>query len=151
MGVGEQIAVAVLFFAILTKNKTVAISTGAMLLLRLLNLKTAINFVGKNGVNIGLILLTAGCLTPFFQNKYTAPELKEAFLSLHGMVGIFAGMAVALLAGQGARCPYPYTVLGVVIGTFVGVGFFNGVAVGPMIGSGIALSAIAVMEKIMGK
>ncbi len=127
----------------------VAVATSALLLLHLLNLKQILCFVEKTGVNTGVIFLTTGFLAPFLLGRYSLVQLKSTFLSLHGLIGVFAGILVAILGGKGVGSlsnVYYSALLGVVMGTFIGVGIFKGVPVGPMIGTGIAITIIQLIE-----
>lgn len=89
-------------------------------------------------------------MAPFILERYTLSELKSTFLSLHGIIGITAGILVAILGGSGINMSdaYPSALLGVVMGTFIGVSLFKGVPVGPMIGTGMAITVIKLIELV---
>ena len=150
MQIGEIVILTILIFSVVTRNKMVAIATSTLLLLHLLSLKQILLYIDKNGVNIGVIFLTAGFMVPFLLSRYSLAQLKSTFFSLQGLIGITAGVLVAILGGKGISLNdgYPSALLGVVVGTFIGVSVFKGVPVGPMIGTGMAITMIRLIDFI---
>ncbi|GJM73451.1 hypothetical protein HMSSN036_56670 [Paenibacillus macerans] len=61
------------------------------------------------------------------------------FSQLESLLAIGVGMLVAWLGGRGAALmgSQPTVVAGLLIGTVLGVAFFRGVPVGPLIAAGI--------------
>ncbi|SDL29747.1 DUF441 domain-containing protein [Natronincola ferrireducens] len=141
---GEIILVSILFISILTHNNIIAISSCALLLLKILKQNQVLTLIEKQGINWGVIFLTAGFLAPFALGRYSLEDIKSVLLRTDGIIGILAGASVAILGAKGVSLgtTNPSALLGVIVGTFVGVTFFKGVPVGPMIGTGIALIMI---------
>ena len=140
----------VLLLSVATKNRPMAISAAVILLLKLVRADRPLEYLAKNGISWGVILITLGFLAPIVLGRYSLGDIKTIFLKFDGIVGFFAGISVALLGAKGIEIGPINTnlTLGVIIGTFVGVAFFKGTPVGPLIGSGIGFVVIAVLSKI---
>ncbi|QNO15989.1 DUF441 domain-containing protein [Alkalicella caledoniensis] len=140
----------VLLLSIVTKNRAMAIATAIILVLKLLKADRPIDYIAKNGINWGIILITMGFLAPLVMGRYSMDEIKSVFFKADGVVGFFAGISVALLGAKGIEIGPINTnlTLGVIVGTFVAVAFFKGTPVGPLIGSGIGYVFLILLTKI---
>ncbi len=110
-----------------------------LLLLRVLHLQNVFPWLEKYGLTIGIIILTVGVMTPLASGKISLNLIGESFLSWKSLLAIAIGMLVAFLGGRGASLmtSQPTIVAGLLIGTVLGVAFFRGVPVGPLIAAGI--------------
>ncbi|MOA23673.1 hypothetical protein D3C78_1443070 [compost metagenome] len=93
----------------------------------------------KYGLTIGIIVLTIGVMTPVASGKISIQTLWSSFLHWKSLLAIGIGILVAWLGGRGATLmsSQPTVVAGLLIGTVLGVAFFRGVPVGPLIAAGI--------------
>jgi uncharacterized membrane protein (DUF441 family) len=139
MDFGVLILSIMLFFSIIGKNDNVAAAILILLLMKLMNLEIINQFVSKNGINLGIIVLTMGALSPLAMNKVSIGDFLNAAKSLEGVITIIAGIIVAVLASIGLNTMKVDAngVVGVLLGTVIGVSFFKGALVGPMIALGI--------------
>jgi uncharacterized membrane protein (DUF441 family) len=140
----------VLILSVITKNRAMAISTAIILLLKLIKADKPIEFIAKNGISWGIILITMGFLAPIVLGRYTLQDIKEVFLKPDGIIGFFAGISVALFGAKGIEVGPVNTnlTLGVIVGTFVAVAFLKGTPVGPLIGSGIGFMLLSLLAKL---
>ncbi|EOC55147.1 hypothetical protein NM271_2179 [Neisseria meningitidis NM271] len=94
--------------------------------------------VEKHGLNLGIILLTIGVLSPLVSGKAQVPPVAE-FLNFKMISAVFIGIFVAWLAGRGVPLmgQQPVLITGLLIGTVIGVAFMGGIPVGPLIAAGI--------------
>ena len=92
---------------------------------------------GKNGLTVGIILLTIGVLAPLASGKITLGA--GDFLDWKNLIAIAVGILVAWLAGRGVplMMNQPRVVPGLIVGTVLGVAFLKGIPVGPLIAAGI--------------
>ncbi|AFK87146.1 MULTISPECIES: DUF441 domain-containing protein [Thermoanaerobacterium] len=139
MDFGVLILSIMLFFSIIGKNDNVAAAILILLLTKLMNLEIINQFVSKNGMNLGIIVLTMGALSPLAMNKVSIGDFLNAAKSMEGVITIIAGIIVAVLASIGLNTMKVDAngVVGVLLGTVIGVSFFKGAPVGPMIALGI--------------
>lgn len=93
----------------------------------------------KHGLNIGIIILTIGVLTPIASGKIPGDAILKSFLSWKSLLAIAIGLLVAWLGGRGVKLMsnQPDIVAGLLIGTVAGVAVLRGVPVGPLIVAGI--------------
>ena len=97
-----------------------------------------IPFMEKHGLQVGIIMLTIGVLSPLVSGKIQIPPLSE-FLNFKMIAAVLIGIFVAWLAGRGVplMSEQPVLVTGLLIGTVIGVAFLGGIPVGPLIAAGL--------------
>lgn len=129
----------ILVLAVLGNNHTVSIAASALLLLKLLGLTQWFPYIEAHGISIGVIILTMAVLTPLAEGRISTGDILGALKSPTGLIAMIVGVFVAWVAAQGI--PFmkesPEAVTALITGTIVGVCFFNGLAVGPLIAGGI--------------
>ena len=120
-------------------NMSVAYAAGAVLLVKLLGLNSLLESLGKQGLNWGIILLTAAILVPIATGKITWQHILNTFKSPIGIVALRVGIGVAVAGNRGVdfMLTSPEIVSSLIVGTMIGVFFFDGVPVGPLIAAGI--------------
>ncbi|MFC3746461.1 DUF441 domain-containing protein [Paenibacillus sp. GCM10012306] len=124
---------------IVSNNSPVTIAMVVLLLIRVLGLHQAFPWLEKNGLTIGIIILTIGVMTPLASGKISLQTVGQSFLHWKSLAAIGIGILVAYLGGRGATLMgnQPTVVAGLLIGTVIGVAVFKGVPVGPLIAAGI--------------
>ncbi|QKG83289.1 DUF441 domain-containing protein [Kroppenstedtia pulmonis] len=124
---------------VISKNATVWIAGLGLVLLRLWPGNQPLEWMNQYGLKVGVIILTMGVLSPIALGKLPWTNLVETMKSMSGLVAIAVGIFVAYLGGRGTGLltDQPQIVTGLLIGTIVGVAFFRGVPVGPLIAAGI--------------
>lgn len=129
----------ILAISVIGNNSSVAIAAAALLLLKLCGLTSWLNMVETKGINYGVILLTAGVLAPLAAGKIDINGLANIFKTPKGLLAILIGLGVAWVAGRGVNFMQasPEIVTALMVGTVIGVCFFKGLAVGPLIAGGV--------------
>lgn len=135
-------SVVLLVFAalgILSSNNSITIAAVTLLFIRVINLHQLFPWLEKYGLSVGIIILTIGILSPLASGNITFQTLYQSFLNWKSLVAIAVGILVAYLGGRGAvvMTNQPTLVTGLMVGTILGVAFFRGVPVGPIIAAGI--------------
>lgn len=127
-----------LILGILSHNSAITISAAVLLVMQQTFLSQYIPWIDQYGLKIGIMILTLGVLSPLVSGKIALPEL-STFIHWKMFVAIAVGVFVAWLAGQGVdlMTTQPVLVTGLMIGTVIGVSFFGGIPVGPLIAAGI--------------
>lgn len=146
----DVLFVTMILLSAVTHNKSLCISLCVVLGLRWLRALPVLEVIAGNGINWAIILLTVGFLSPLALERYSLQELREVFVSPAGWVAIAVGILVAIFGSKGVAVGQTDIVItmGVVMGTFFGVAFFKGNPVGPLIGTGMAYFAIALLRRI---
>lgn len=129
----------VLILSLLGKSKMVAIAAALLLAMVVVGFKAPFPWLEKNLIKCGIFLLTLAVLIPLGTGKITLLNLYQTCTSLNGLIAIAVGIAVAWLGAQGVNYMQvsPDVISSLLIGTIIGVCFFGGIAVGPLIAAGV--------------
>ena len=129
-------------------NMSVFYAALMLLVMRAVLPLTALSYVGEHGVNWGITILTMALLVPVATGTTGWQEIIGVFKSPLGLTTLAFGMLVAALGGMGVvyMKTDPQVVVSLMIGTILGVFFFKGVPVGPLIASGMVYSFLKLME-----
>lgn len=124
---------------VVSKNDTVTLAMLALALLRLLHAERIFPLLEKYGVTAGVVVLTIGVMAPIASGRIGAAELIGTFTQWKSLLAIAVGVFVAYLGGRGVglMSAQPLIVTGLLLGTVLGVAFFRGVPVGPLIAAGL--------------
>ena len=94
-------------------NTTVAISILVLIIVRVTPLNTFFPWIEKQGLTLGIIILTIGVMAPIASGTLPASTLLHSFVNWKSLVA------------------------GLLVGTVLGVALFRGVPVGPLIAAGL--------------
>lgn len=138
-----------ILIALIAKNTSLLIAVGALLFLKVIGLDAkSFSFIQTKGINWGVTIITIAVLAPIATGEIGFRDLSAAFKSPFAWIALLSGIAVALLAKGGVNLlsSDPQITTALVLGTILAVSLFKGVAVGPLIGAGIAYMAMRAME-----
>ena len=124
---------------IFSHNTAVTIAAGVLIVFRITPLSQFFPLLQTHGLEVGIIILTIGVLTPIASGKIPGEEILKSFLSWKSLLAIAIGLLVAWLGGRGVKLMsnHPNVVAGLLIGTVAGVALLRGVPVGPLIAAGL--------------
>lgn len=125
---------------IFSQNNTIIIATALLIIFKMLPFQQHIfDFLQKDGLNIGILILTIAVLSPIASGKISGETILKSFLSWQSLLAIAVGIFVAWLGGRGVKLmtAEPNVIAGLLIGTVAGVALLKGVPVGPLIAAGI--------------
>lgn len=130
--------VVLIFLGVIGNNNSITISAAILLLIQQTFLAKYLPFLEKYGLNIGIIILTIGVLAPIVSGKIQLPTLMT-LINWKMLLAIAIGILVAWFGGRGVGLlgTQPVLITGLLIGTIIGVSFFGGIPVGPLIAAGI--------------
>ncbi|MFT8320391.1 MAG: DUF441 domain-containing protein [Bacillus sp. (in: firmicutes)] len=137
--------------AFIAKNNSLLIAVLFLLCLKIIGLDVkAFSYIQSKGINWGVTIITIAVLVPIATGDIGFKDLTATFKSPFAWIALISGILVALLAKGGITllAEDPQITTALVLGTIFAVSVFNGVAVGPLIGAGIAYIAIRAMEWI---
>lgn len=138
-----------LVIGFIAKNSSLMLAVGVLLILKAGGLDSkSFSFLQSKGINWGVTIITIAVLAPIASGEIGFRDLTSAFKSSYAWIALIAGMAVALLAKGGVKllADDPQITTALVLGTILSVSLFKGVAVGPLIGAGIAYAAMKVFS-----
>jgi uncharacterized membrane protein (DUF441 family) len=140
-----------LAIGLFAKNNSLVFAVVFLLILKLIGIDSKVfSTIQSKGINWGVTVITIAVLAPIASGDIGFKDLLGAFKSSYAWIALISGILVALLAKGGvtllAKDPHITTAL--VLGTIISVALFKGVAVGPLIGAGIAYLAMKIVQLI---
>ncbi|MCP1125466.1 hypothetical protein CN326_01010 [Bacillus sp. AFS018417] len=138
-----------LLIGFIAKNQSLSVAVGVLLLMKWTFLGDKLfPYFQTKGINLGVTIITIAVLVPIATGEIGFKQLVEATKSYYAWIALASGIAVALLAKGGVQllASDPYITTALVFGTIISVALFNGVAVGPLIGAGIAYAAMSIIQ-----
>ncbi|WP_438823713.1 DUF441 domain-containing protein [Bacillus sp. JJ1764] len=129
----------------IAKNSSLMIAILVLLLLKTAGMNDKLfGMIQTKGINWGVTIITIAVLAPIASGDIGFRDLSGAFKSYYAWIALISGILVALLAKGGVKllAEDPQITTALVLGTILSVSIFKGVAVGPLIGAGIAYSAM---------
>jgi uncharacterized membrane protein (DUF441 family) len=127
--------------AIVAKNQSLLVAVLFLLVVKWVGLGDKLfPLLQQKGLNIGVTVITIAVLTPIVTGDIGFKHLAEAAKSSYAWIALGSGVLVALIAANGIDLLQndPHITVALVIGTIFAVAVLNGVAVGPLIGAGVA-------------
>ena len=120
-------------------NTAVTLSILILLVIKMTPLSQFFPYVEKQGITVGIIILTVAVMAPLASGSLPASSLLKSFANWQSIIAILVGIFVAWLGGRGVSfmSVQPSVIGGLLAGTVIGVAFFRGVPVGPLIAAGI--------------
>lgn len=120
-------------------NLSVTFAVLILLLFKLTPLSAFFPLLQQKGMMIGIIILTAAVMTPLATGSIGLKEIIGTAKSWQGILAILIGICVSWLGYRGVNLmeANPKIITGLIVGTLIGVAFFKGVPVGPLIAGGI--------------
>lgn len=122
------------------KSNIIAAAAGILLVLQFTNLQVFMPILERRGLELGLLFLVIAVLVPFASGRVSTGEIIRSFLSLPGIIAVISGAAATVLNGHGLELlqSEPYLMIGLVVGSIIGVLAFGGIPVGPLMAGGLA-------------
>ncbi|MEE6449542.1 DUF441 domain-containing protein [Gottfriedia acidiceleris] len=140
-----------LLIGAVAKNNSLIISIIVLLVLKYTPLGVRVfPYMQSKGINLGVTIITIAVLVPIATGEIGFKNLIDALKTPVAWIALLSGIAVALLAKGGVQllATSPQITAALVLGTVLSVAVFKGVAVGPLIGAGIAYLFIWIVELI---
>lgn len=145
--------VLLLGIALIAKNNSLILAVSVLIAIKLIGLDQKIfPVLQSKGINWGVTVITIAVLVPIATGDIGFKQLGEAMKSSYAWIALGAGILVALIAKNGIVLLEndPHITAALVFGTILAVSLFKGVAVGPLIGAGIAYLAMQAVKFFSG-
>ena len=125
---------------IIARSNLLSIAACVLLILRFSNLHFVFPILERRGLEVGLLFLLLSLLVPLAQGLVTEKDLAYNLTSLPGIIAIVGGVIATHMNSEGIKMLSikPEIIFGLVIGSILGIVFFHGVPVGPLMAAGIA-------------
>lgn len=138
-----------LVIALIAKNSSLIIAVAFLLIMKVFGVDSKLfAILQSKGINWGVTVITIAVLAPIASGDIGFKDLSSAFKSPYAWIALISGIVVALLAKGGVSLltEDPHITTALVLGTIIAVSLFKGIAVGPLIGAGIAYIAMKAFD-----
>ena len=151
MGSERVILLTLMALGVAARNALIVTSAGIVLTMNVMRLDRFFPLLEKRGLEAGLIFLLMAVLVPFATGEVGWQEIRQSFTSWNGLAAVAGGMLAAVLSGWGVSLLHvkPEVIVGMVVGTVLGVLFFKGIPVGPLAAAGFTAVILAMLRWTM--
>ncbi|MDF2627546.1 MAG: hypothetical protein K0R39_1377 [Symbiobacteriaceae bacterium] len=148
MGSERIILLTLMALGVAARNALIVTSAGIVLIMQVMRLDRFFPTLEKRGLEVGLIFLLVSVLVPFATGEVGIREIKSSFTSVTGLAAIIGGILAAVLSGYGVTLlkVSPEVIVGMVVGTIIGVIAFRGIPVGPLAAAGFTAVLLALLR-----
>ncbi|HYF92594.1 MAG TPA: DUF441 domain-containing protein [Symbiobacteriaceae bacterium] len=148
MGSERIILLTLMALGVAARNALIVTSAGIVLIMQVMRLDRFFPVLEKRGLEAGLIFLLVSVLVPFATGEVGFREIRESFTSWNGLAAIVGGVLAAVLSGYGVTLlkVNPEVIVGMVVGTIIGVLVFRGIPVGPLAAAGFTAVLLAMLR-----
>ncbi|AKX92949.1 hypothetical protein MOTHE_c01260 [Moorella thermoacetica] len=147
MSAATVILILLMLLGILGRSNVIAAAAAFLLLLQFTSLQRFYPILERRALEAGLIFLVVSILVPFASGRVAPRDMLQSFVSLPGLIAIASGIIATHMNCQGLELlqRFPQMMIGMVIGSIIGVAFFGGIPVGPLMAGGIAALLVHLM------
>lgn len=140
MSEGTLILLLVLVAGLLGGNDLVGLAAAVLLSLQVAGIPALIQALETHGVRLGVLFLFIGVLLPFATGRLGISTTANSLISPFGGITIIIGAVTAFLAAKGITLlqTQPETMIGLILGSVLGVTLFGGIPAGPLVAAGLA-------------
>lgn len=137
---GETTMVILLLIGLVAKSNLIATCASILLIFQFSKMDFIFPYLETHGLELGLLFLLLSVLVPIATDKVTNRDLLYNVSSLPGLLAIVGGILATHLNSEGLKLMQidPSIIFGLVVGSVIGIIFFNGQPVGPLMAAGVA-------------
>lgn len=145
---GETVLVSLILIGLIGKSSILATAACILLIMKLLNLQAFFPLVERRGLEIGLLFLMLAVLVPFAKGKISGNDILSSFTTLPGLFALLGGALATFMNKQGLTMLKldPELMVGLVIGSIIGIIGFGGIPVGPLMAAGLTAFFLSVFS-----
>ncbi|WP_134683159.1 DUF441 domain-containing protein [Brevibacillus migulae] len=150
---GEVMLVILIVIGLVGRSPIIATAASILLVLKLTSLERFFPTVERRGLELGLLFLTISVLVPFANEKVTWKDITPLFTTVIGVLALAGGALATYMNGKGLDVlrTEPHIIVGLVIGSILGIVFLRGIPVGPLMAAGITAFLMKVYEWFGGR
>jgi uncharacterized membrane protein (DUF441 family) len=145
---GEIILVILIIVGIIGRSNILATAASVLLILKLTHLQRYFPMLERRGLELGLLFLMISVLVPLVNGKVQTKDLLSTFFTMSGLFAMIGGILATYLNGQGLSMlkAEPQVMIGLVIGSIIGIVFLKGIPVGPLMAAAIAALMLNIIK-----
>jgi uncharacterized membrane protein (DUF441 family) len=147
---GEIVLVALIIIGLLGRSPIITTAACLLLIIKLIHFQRYLLIIERRGLEFGLLFLTMAVLVPFASGRMQLKDVTDAFTSWIGWVALVGGAAATYLNSKGLELLKmdPQLIVGLVIGSIIGIIMLRGIPVGPLMAAGITAMLLKIVQFI---
>lgn len=136
---GNLMLLGLIIIGMLSRSNIITTAACILLVVKLVRLDHYLPLIERRGLELGLLFLTLGVLVPFANQKIQPKDVAAVLTSWPGIVALAGGAIAAWMNAKGLQLLKldPQLVVGLVMGSILGIVFLRGIPVGPLMAGGI--------------
>ncbi|WP_274651764.1 DUF441 domain-containing protein [Paenibacillus humicola] len=150
---GEIILVALIIIGLIGRSPIISTAACVLLIVKLIHLQRFLPSIERRGMELGLLFLTLSVLVPFAAGRIQSKDMIGAVTSWPGILALVGGAAATYVNGKGLEMLKfdPQLIVGMVVGSIIGIIFLRGIPVGPLMAAGITAILFKVFKLLMDR
>lgn len=150
---GDLVLVALIIIGLIGRSPIITTAACLLLIVKLVHLERYLPSIERRGMELGLLFLTLAVLVPFAAGRVQPKDIVNAFSGWLGWVALLGGAAATFLNSRGLELLRvdPQLIVGIVIGSIVGILFLRGIPVGPLMAAGLTALIVRLVQLFVGK
>lgn len=107
--------------------------------LKLSGLNGVLSLIENRGIKLGLLFLLLSVLAPIVNGEISLADMVRSYKSVLGVLALISGILATKVNGMGLNLldSSPELIVGIVLGSIIGIIFLDGIPVGPLTAGGL--------------
>jgi uncharacterized membrane protein (DUF441 family) len=150
---GEWVLMALIVVGWIGRSPIITTAACLLLIVKLIHLERFLPAIERRGLEFGLLFLTMAVLVPFASGKIQAKDVYQPFAHWTGWVALIGGVIATYLNGKGLGLLKmdPQLIVGMVVGSIIGIVLLRGIPTGPLMAAGLTALMFKLVQLLMGK
>ncbi|WP_314585250.1 DUF441 domain-containing protein [Paenibacillus terrigena] len=150
---GEIIMVVLIIIGLISRSSIITTAACLLLIVKLVHLDRYLPTIERRGLELGLLFLTMGVLVPFVSGRIATKDVWATITSWPGLVAIAGGAIATIMNAKGLETLKidPQIIVGLVLGSIIGITFFKGIPVGPLMAAGLTALIMKIIQLILNR
>lgn len=149
---GAWLLYLVLAAGLVGRNPLVTAAAAVLIAIATLRAQGLLPLLERYSISVGLTLLIIGLLVPIAAGRMAMGDLLVAVRDPAGLLSVAGGALSAYMCGLGLRLleARPEVMIGLILGTIVGVVLLGGIPVGPLAAAGFTAVLLELWRQVAG-
>jgi uncharacterized membrane protein (DUF441 family) len=147
---GEILLVILILTGLVGQSAIIAVAASILLFMKLVALDRFFSTVERRGLEAGLLFLTVAVLVPFATEQIKWQHIISLFTTWSGLLALAGGAIATYMNAKGLKLLHlePQLIIGLIIGSILGIILLNGLPVGPLMAAGISALFVTSLQLI---
>ncbi|PRX29447.1 uncharacterized membrane protein (DUF441 family) [Orenia metallireducens] len=124
---------------LLSKSDLLVLASIVLFILKLIRFDNFLVILDNFGIKIGLLFLLLSVMVPLVDGSISLVEIIKSYKSIIAVFALVSGLLATKVVGMGIILleREPELIVGMLLGSIIGIVFFNGVPTGPLLAAGL--------------